>query len=193
MTGDVDAQKRLLRQQMLDLRAKIPPRERLVSDAAISRQVGEFSAFKDAETLFVYVSTADEVGTQAIIEESLRQGKRVCVPRCEGRGVMRAYEIGGFDDLREGSYGILEPRESCPFVESDRIELALVPCMACTPRGQRLGYGGGFYDRYLWDRAYPAVALCRDVLLLDELPAGEYDVPVDFVITESGVTATAAE
>jgi 5-formyltetrahydrofolate cyclo-ligase len=191
MTGDVDAQKRLLRQRMLDLRAKIPLQERSASDEAISRQVVDSSAFKDAEVVFAYVSTADEVDTRAIIEEGLRQGKRICVPRCEGRGIMRAYEIGGFDDLQEGSYGILEPRETCRYVESARIGLALVPCMGCTPRGERLGYGGGFYDRYLQGRPYPAAALCRDVLLLDELPVGEYDVPVDFVVTESGMTAVA--
>jgi 5-formyltetrahydrofolate cyclo-ligase len=192
MAGDVDTQKRLLRQQMLDLRTKMPLRERLASDAAISRQVEDFAVFKDAGVLFVYVSTAGEVDTQAIIEASLKQGKRVCVPRCEGPGVMRAYEIGGFDDLKEGSYGILEPRGSCPPVASGGIELALVPCMACTLYGQRLGYGGGFYDRYLRGRTYPAAALCRNTLLLDKLPAGEYDVPVDIVITESSVIAVTA-
>jgi 5-formyltetrahydrofolate cyclo-ligase len=186
MTDDMTAKKQLLRRQMLNLRAGIPLRERLVSDAAISRQVVNLSAFKDAEVIFAYVSTDDEIDTRAIIEEALKQGKRICVPRCEGRGIMRAYEIASFDDLQEGSYGILEPRETCRYVEPKCLDLALVPCMGCTSRGERLGYGGGFYDRYLQDRTYPAAALCRDALLLDELPVGEYDVPVDLVITESG-------
>jgi 5-formyltetrahydrofolate cyclo-ligase len=189
MMDGITAKKQTLRRQMLSLRAKIPLQERLVSDAAISRQVVEFSTFRDANVIFVYVSTDDEIDTRAIIEEGLKQGKRVCVPRCEGRGIMKAYEISSFDDLQEGSYGILEPRETCPFVEPDCVELALVPCMACTPSGQRLGYGGGFYDRYLQGRTYPAAALCRNALILDELPAGEYDVPVDLVITENSVIA----
>ena len=71
------------------------------------------------------------------------------VPKCISKGIMEVYKIRSFDDLEPGKYGILEPKEGCEKISPKAIHLALIPCLSCSMKGERLGYGGGYYDRYL--------------------------------------------
>jgi len=159
--------------------------------------------------VFLYVSTAGEIETQALLAYALTQGKRVCVPRCEpkpaghqpigyqqaGRkqagceqvGRMTARRIQSLEELEAGSYGILEPSSDAPLVPPEQIDLVLAPALACDTRGRRLGYGGGYYDRFLCQTSAIRAALCPETRLVETLPCEPYDVPCSLLFTERRV------
>ena len=143
--------------------------------------------FEQAGTLFCFVGTSGEIDTAPILEEALRLGKRVGVPRCIARGVMEVGEIRSLQDLEPGKYGILEPGVHAPVIQPEEISLAIVPCMSCSHDGRRLGYGGGYYDRYL-DRTRAAKAvICRERVMRHDIPVEPHDQIMDMVISEDGV------
>jgi 5-formyltetrahydrofolate cyclo-ligase len=144
-----DADKAELRAILVARRTALGEQRRRQADAAICDQLLQAPQYQLAQTLFTYVSLADEVDTRRLIEAALLAGKQVCVPRCGGFGQMDAVIIGGEGDLIKGTYGLLEPRADLPVVGLTDIDLIIVPCLAATRSGLRLGYGGGFYDRYL--------------------------------------------
>jgi 5,10-methenyltetrahydrofolate synthetase len=157
------------------------------SDREIARRLFELPEYRRAKAVFTFVSVPGEVDTKPIILDALASAKRVCVPRCVSRGVMKAYEISGFEDLETGKYGIQEPKDGCAFVAPEEIEFVIVPCATCDVKGNRLGYGGGFYDRYLLKVNSAKAALCRTALLSEEIPTEPHDLPVDIVITDRRV------
>lgn len=135
-----------------------------------------------SNTMYVYVDTQGEVGTKNLILQAFDQGKEVAVPKIED-GVMNFYEISSLDDLAPGYFGILEP-------EVKRIprtpDIVIVPGVAFSKSKERLGYGGGFYDRFLKDNV-TKVALAFEFQILDELPVEEHDIKMDMIITEKRI------
>ena len=99
---------------------------------------------------------------------------------------MNAYEIHTLSVLEPGMMGILEPPTSCTLVEPEELQLVLVPCVTCTARGERLGYGGGFYDRYLEKTSAFRAILVRSRVMEEAVPMEEHDLCMDEVITELG-------
>lgn len=170
-----------------------------MADEKICRNILTLKEFAEADTVFCFVSTEEEIDTRLIFKEAWKTGKRVVVPRCEGKGHMEAYEIHSFSELAEGSYGILEPGKNCKMVSPDEIRFAVVPCLSCSSDGWRLGYGGGFYDRY-FSRAESMraaskendcagkrmikAAICREQLLEEDICREEHDIRMDIVVTE---------
>lgn len=157
------------------------------ADEQICRSAVSLAEYKAAKTIFCYVGTDREINTRPLLEDILKSGKVLGVPRCISKGKMEVFRICTLDQLREGAYGILEPEEGCEKIEPDRIDLAFVPCMTCTREGQRLGYGGGYYDRYLENTPFPKAVLCRKRLMKERLPMEEHDVIMDLVISEDGI------
>ena len=92
-------------------------------------------------------------------------------------------------DLVSGKFGILAPKLQCPLVPPEEIDLALVPCCTGNAGGQRLGYGGGYYDRFLPRTGCPALLLCRGQMVREDLPMDGHDVVMDYLVTEKGITA----
>ncbi len=156
------------------------------SDAAITAALLARPELAAAGTVFCYVSMGREPDTRALIEELLRAGKTVCVPRCLGGGVMETRRIDSFDALHPAPFGLLEPGEDSPLVPPEGIELVVAPCVAADKNGGRLGHGAGYYDRFLAKVRCPVVCLCRGALLQEEVPAGPRDVVMDLVLTEEG-------
>ena len=117
----------------------------------------------------------------------MRDGKTAAVPLCRGKGIMEVRRIDGVGDLVSGDYGILAPKLTCALVEPSDIDLALIPCCTGNEKGQRLGYGGGYYDRYLPQTRCPTMLLCRHRLLREDIPVEAHDVTVDYLVTEKGV------
>ncbi|MDR1815478.1 MAG: 5-formyltetrahydrofolate cyclo-ligase [Clostridiales Family XIII bacterium] len=179
--------KSALRKEMLAARAAMGVDVRAAADAEIFRRLTALPAYLDARTVFLYVSVGDEPDTRALIEDALARGKRVCVPLCERMGVMRACRITGEADLVHGKYGIPEPAPDCPTVPSDEIDLIVAPCVCCDRGGYRLGYGGGFYDRWLAMASAPSVVLCYAALLVDAVPREPHDRRADLVVTDAGI------
>lgn len=184
---DLKEQKKLLRTEVKQAISMLSGEYCKEADAQIYQWVCGFSGFQEADTVFCFVGTETEIDTKPLLKEILSRGKRLGVPKCVGKGRMEVYEIHSLNDLESGSYGILEPKEGLPLILSQQIDLALVPCLSCNEAGLRLGYGGGFYDRYLARTNAKRVVLCRNRLMRSDIPAEAFDLKMDFVITEKGV------
>ena len=158
------------------------------ADAAICRLVTNSPAYQKARTIFCYVGSDREIDTTAILRAAFQDGKILAVPLCTAPGVMEARQVQDFSDLVSGKYGILAPKLHCPLVEPRAFDLAIVPCCTGNARGQRLGYGGGYYDRYLPQLACPTMLLCRGRLVTEDIPTEDHDVPATYLVTEAGLT-----
>ena len=173
------------------LRREIGAKKRALSSAeiesrstALAAKLYESPQYKRAESLYAYLSFNQEVRTEPIIRRAWADGKRVAVPKVVGDEMVFIW-IDSFDNLApQGAFHILEPIENGP-VADDGTALILMPGLAFDPEGHRVGYGGGFYDRYLEAQPnHPLVALCYDFQLYDHLDVDDFDVPVDVVITD---------
>lgn len=146
------------------------------------------------KNVLIYVSTKGEVDTLGLIEELFKLGKIVYVPKVIDikTGLMRFYKISSLEDLEPGCMNILEPKKSLEVLEESLIDdnfVIVMPGLAFDKKGHRLGYGGGFYDRFN-ARVYSGLlklALSFDFQLVDELIANEFDIDVDKVITENEI------
>ncbi|MDR3037014.1 MAG: 5-formyltetrahydrofolate cyclo-ligase [Coriobacteriales bacterium] len=186
-----EAGKAELRSLVLAKRQQLDEQSTGKSDARIGDRILSYGQYGKARMVLCYASTPGEVATDGIILNALASGKRVCLPRCENQGIMHAYEIHSLSDLVEGRYGIREPNRHCKLISPRELDLVIAPCVSCTKRGDRLGYGGGYYDRYLTLSDCPVCVLCREALILDHIPASTHDVVMDAVITETGITYAA--
>lgn len=153
----------------------------------IQGHVLESEEYRQAGTIFCYVSFAKEVNVIPIIEDALQTGKRVGVPLCTGKGRMEVREIRSMDELQPGAYGILEPRKGTKKMEKHEIQYALIPCVTCDMLGNRMGHGAGYYDRYLSDADFVKTILCFKEIMVQEIPTDVYDVRMDYVISQDGV------
>ena len=184
-------EKKALRRLLKEKAAAIPPEKRRKYSAAITRSVLESAVYKNARSVFVYVSTPTEPDTRAILENALHAGKRVYVPKCIDMQTMQAVPIASLDELRPGRLGIYEPAHPPESAIPPDIDLAVIPCVGASPQGARLGHGAGYYDRFLAACETYKLCLCFSALLTPELPQGPCDVPMDAVITERSAESPA--
>ena len=143
----------------------------------------------NAGTVFVFVSMKNEIDTYPLLKNALKIGKRLCVPKITGDGTMNAVEIKDLSELESGKFGIPEPLECCPIVKKDKIDLILLPCLAADEQGNRLGKGGGFYDRFCEKISCKKIILCPESLLTESkiIPTEAHDVTADAVATETRI------
>lgn len=141
-----------------------------------------FSPYVEATVLVAYLAIGHEVPTDALIADALRRGKRVYVPRVGARWFHRYEPTVG---LRDGSAGVPEPDSGEALEPGERSGIVLVPLLAWTARGDRLGRGGGWYDRVLPLLAMPRVGLAYDFQERVHVPTEPSDVRLDYVVTES--------
>lgn len=165
----------------------LPAGERRQSSDKICQILLASSLYRGARTVFCFVGTSREIDTGPVLRQVLADGRTLCVPRCVGPGRMEARRIGSLEDLRPGAYGIPEPGPESPLVPPEDIDLALIPGAAGSRDGRRLGYGGGFYDRYLPATRCPRVLLCRELFVREDVPEEPHDARMDFLVTESGI------
>ena len=151
---------------------------------AIERAVLSHPAYRAAETVFVYFSLPSEPDTRGIIAQALRDGKRVCVPRCREKPQMDAAQIHSPREMTLGPLGIPEPPADAPALDPQEIGLALVPCLAAGKNGSRLGHGAGYYDAFLARSRAAKICLCFGRLLRNDIPMTAQDIWMDGVITE---------
>ncbi len=183
--------KKQLRAHYLEVRKNLPAEERALHDAQIHQQLEGFAPYQQAQLLLPYVSYSTEINTHPIIESALAAGKRVAVPRCGANHQMGFFEIASWADLVPGYKGILEP---APHLQTPLAPqqmqgaLCLVPGLAFDARGFRIGYGGGYYDRFLANFTGAKVALARPSQLSEEpIPTDQYDIAIDYVVTPSKI------
>ncbi|MDR2133009.1 MAG: 5-formyltetrahydrofolate cyclo-ligase [Clostridiales Family XIII bacterium] len=178
-----------LRKSMRERRDALPEEYRAAADRSICETLLDLPEYKRADTIFCYISVGSEVDTLPFIQRTLEGGKRVCAPALTHGGLMEAREIAGAEDLRPARFGLLEPKVSCPKLGADEIPFIVVPCICCDRKGNRIGYGGGYYDRYL---AAPAkadiVVVCREKNICEDgrISPLPHDARANIVVTERG-------
>ena len=180
-------EKQFLRSRIRELEAQLSDKYKVNSSQAICTHLIGMPEYQAADTVFCFVGTAKEIDTRPILEDALAVGKRLCVPLCVDKGIMELREITDLSQLISGSYGILEPTADAPPVSVDEVDFAILPCLTCNHAGQRLGKGGGYYDRFLSHYRGGTVLLCRENLIREEIPVEPHDYPVPWVLTERGL------
>ena len=171
-----------------ELRRQIRQQKQAMSEAEIeaasARLCAQFIAsdqYRQAKTIYGYLPYNQEVRTTPILEQAMKDGKRIAVPKVYGDEMKFIY-LADLRSVEKGYRGIPEPVADGPVAEEPDA-LVLMPGLAFTKNGDRMGYGGGFYDKFLaLEPEHPTVALCYDFQLVDKLPTAEYDIPVDLVL-----------
>lgn len=183
---DIRPIKQELRAKYKAWRRELPPAQKASMDRRIADQVRRLWQYKKCDTVLCYVSTAIEVDTFAIIRRAFEDGKRVAVPRCiPGSCRMECYYIDSLEELTPGTFGVLEPSPDPGKLVTDLSHgLCLVPALCYDLDGYRLGYGKGYYDRYLAGFGGSLVGLCYSDCIEKHLPHGRYDRPVETLVTE---------
>ncbi len=182
----VQEEKAALRRQFRAQRTALLPEDAARWDKAIADHLLQSEAFCRADVVFCYLAVKDEVATAPIVQQALVLGKQVAAPVCGPGGQMEFKLFEGPHQLAPGRFGIAEPLESCPVAAATAHSLCLVPGLAFDRQGLRLGYGGGYYDRFLPRFAGRAVGLVRSGFLVQQLPAGRFDCKVQALVTENG-------
>ena len=177
--------KKETRKNLLKKRRQIENRS--VKDNRIIERLCALDAYKNAETVLCYVSLPDEIQTDEFINNALNDGKQVAVPYCVNKeGIMDFYIISSLDELSVGTFGVREPDVN----KNKRLEyfensIIIVPGVAFDSDGYRLGFGGGYYDRFLAEYNGTSVGLCYDEMMCNSLPRDSYDKAVSILITET--------
>lgn len=190
--NDIRPIKTELREKYRRLRQEMTPEIKEQKDEAIAQQVYRLWQYAEHDTLLVYVSTPIEVDTHRIIRHALKDGKTVAVPRCVlGTREMNFYRITSLDELESGTFGVLEP----PPIEGNLLPpdtdgLCIVPAFSYDWNGYRLGYGKGYYDRFLSRFRGQIVGICYSDCVQKTLPHGRYDRPVELLVTDKYLRRT---
>ena len=183
--------KRAIRKEILKKRDEISPDIKSVKDSLIKERLFSLPEFIAAKTVFFYASFRSEVETLSMIKESLKMGKKIVLPKVDKeRYRLKLHEIKDISELSPGYMGIPEPSLSGErLVRLDDIELVIIPGSAFDCSGNRLGYGGGYYDILLSEgkRKVPVIALAYEEQLVDLIPSEVHDVKVDIIVTDKQV------
>ena len=172
-----------------EMRAQIRAQKRAMTESQIvsaSARLGEqFRAcelYRNAKTIYGYLPYNQEVRTVPMLEQAIRDGKAVAVPKCYGEEMRFLYINDFVNEVAPGYANIPEPIADEP-VAQDETALVLMPGLAFDPQGHRIGYGGGFYDRFLSaEPDHPTLALCYGFQMVEHLETEEFDIPVDMVL-----------
>ncbi|GHU80629.1 5-formyltetrahydrofolate cyclo-ligase [Clostridia bacterium] len=190
--ADIKAGKAELRKRYKAVRDGMDAEVRACKDKKILSHILSMPQYKACKTLLVYVSVNSEADTLELISTALSDGKQVAVPRCaSGAGRMDFYIIASLGKLEKGAFGLLEPIPGKNGKLTDFSGgLCILPGLVFDMSGYRLGYGGGYYDRFLSGRYSGATAgICYSECVVRTIRRGEHDVPCDFLVTENGCTA----
>ena len=180
---EISAAKKALRQELMKKRRNMDKNYKEFLDEKIYTILKSSSAIKEAKVILTYASSPIEVDTRRLIKFALSEGKTVAVPKCEGKN-MRFLSIKSLSELTVGSHGVEEPVDGEEITDfSDSV--CVTPALRFDEKGYRLGYGGGFYDRFLRNYSGTAIGICYDEFC-GSLPVGEFDISLERVITEKG-------
>ena len=181
-----------LRQHYRSMRDKMTPEYKHSLDIEIASRLLCTLEYMKSKTILTYVSKKGEVDTIGIIHAAFANKKQVAVPYCKAEGEMDFYLITSIDDLVQGKFGLMEPdTDKCRLLEDYRDSMCIVPAFTFDPQGHRLGYGGGYYDRFLSTYKGVSTGLCYGTFLKWDLPVESHDVPVELLVTDRYARHTA--
>lgn len=180
--------KQELRKSCREKRENLSPEIKRDMDLKIAVNIRKLKEYSPARTLLIYMSTPMEVDTRKIIENAWADGKKVAVPRCiPGTRDMEFHYIESFEELHSGTFSVLEPQESKPIVTDFSGCLMIVPGMQFDMQGYRIGYGKGYYDRYMVKFKGISVGICYAEELKPFMYHGRYDRAVNIVLTDKKI------
>ena len=173
--------KQELRRSIREQKRAMSQEEILRRSEILAEKFARCPAYQAAGTIYGYLPYNQEVRTVPMLRRALEEGKQVAVPKVYGDEMKFIY-LGDLSQVAKGYAGIPEPIADGP-VAQDGTALVLMPGLAFDPQGHRIGYGGGFYDKFLArEPGHPTVALCYDFQVVEHLQTEEFDIPVDIVI-----------
>ncbi|MFR8505942.1 MAG: 5-formyltetrahydrofolate cyclo-ligase [Peptoniphilus sp.] len=173
--------KKELRKKYTKVRAEVEDKD--LKDKLIRKNLRELDLYKKAKSVFVFISYRSEVDTKGIIEDILADGKKLLVPLVKG-SEMIAVEVKGIDDLEPNKMGILEPKDG---EEVTEVDLTLTPGLAFDKAGYRLGYGGGYYDKFFAKVDTIRMGIGYYDQFVESLVHEEYDKPLQYLLTDRGL------
>lgn len=181
--------KRVLRKEMLEKRSQLSLQEIKEKSKTITNSLLNLNEYNKSQFIFTFISFKDEVDTHKIIKSSLKKDKRIGVPiTIPEKKQLQVSEIMDFDsELELSYYDILAPKaKNIRIVALELIDFILVPGVIFDRRGYRVGYGGGYYDRFFskLDKNVLKIGLCYDMQIQSNVPTDCYDIPVDYILTE---------
>ena len=174
--------KKELRRELIQKRRELSAEKKAIDDLSVFGKLIGLPCFKSAERVLAYVSTQIEVDTLRLIDYCLEAGKEVAVPQCVGENMIFRL-IKSRNQLRKGAFGIMEPDDSLPAVLRFENSVCIVPALRFNKDGQRLGYGKGFYDRFLEASGCFSIGICYEDFMGD-FPAESHDKAVDIIVTD---------
>ncbi|KZE66425.1 5-formyltetrahydrofolate cyclo-ligase [Fictibacillus phosphorivorans] len=162
--------------------------DRITKSKAISNQLFDTTEWRKAQSIGITVSRKFELDTANIIKRAWEEGKKVGVPKCYSADKQMEFrEIRSYEQLENVYMDLYEPKkDETPLIPSEQIDLIIVPGLVFDKTGYRIGYGGGYYDRYLYAYSGQKISLAYTFQTTDKLPHEEFDIPVDQIITEDG-------
>ena len=173
-----------LRKQVLQEMKAVPQKQKIVMDQALTERFLNHPFYQEAKTIATYLSFPHEFQTQELIEQALKDGKKVLIPKTYPKGRMESV-VYHPQQLAKTSFGLLEPQGDLEVVEPSQIDLIHVPGLAFTTEGYRIGYGGGYYDRYLEHFAGHTMSTIYPCQV-QEFNFENHDIPVQEVLTYEG-------
>lgn len=184
--------KKKLRKNILTTRSSLSRQEVSTKSKIISNKIKQLIAYEKGQTIMIYLPIRNEVDVTVLIEDLWEKGKRVVIPVCDTKNInLIPTELRDLEeDLAPGTWGILEPKEDkMRPVELKDIDLVIVPGVGFDVSGNRLGYGGGYYDRFLLEiRANtPKVAVAFQLQIVATMMPDVFDIPMDMIITEEHI------
>lgn len=187
-TQDIRPEKHRLRAECKQKRRALSAAQKAQLDSAVTERFLQSEQYRACAVLFCYVSTEIEVDTHEILRRAIADGKTVAVPRCiDGTREMDFYILRDMSELESGSFGVLEPNPArCRKIADFSEGLCVLPALAFDKAGYRLGYGKGYYDRFLAKFSGETLGLAYTFCVYDRLPHGKFDRAAQWVLTESG-------
>lgn len=190
MSEDEQCIKAGVRQACLCQRASLGEEERKRKSVIIQQKLMDLPEFQLAKTVMLFLNFREEVETTAMAEATIAGKKRLVLPRCAPQGVLLPIEVRDLgQDLESGAYGIREPKLALGVVEPSEIDLIIVPGSGFDLQANRLGYGGGYYDRFFerLNPLTPRIALGFECQIIPQVPVGKHDAKMTMLITENRV------
>ena len=185
-SATLTAQKAGLRATLKRIRASLPAKDRISASNSIMRHLLSLDEVNTAQAVFIYISHGHEVDTHGLLRHFLDRGVTIAVPKIlPGKGMI-AVRFDHWEDLAPGELGILTPSGDTPCPGT--FDIVITPGLGFTARGDRIGYGRGYYDRWFAEhRTARKIALAFEIQVLDAIPHAEYDIPIDVLISEKRI------
>ena len=177
---------------MIKVRESLSEQEVISNSKAVFDTLKNLKVYQEANCVMLYISFRNEIMTRDIIKDLIKSGRRVFVPVTvhETKAIIVSELLDYDEDLQVGNFGVLEPKpEALRPTDPNLLDLVLVPGVAFDERGYRIGFGAGYYDRFLPNLREGAItiALAHEVQMVDKVENDQYDIPVDYVLTDKGL------